>query len=481
MKALLSIVVGFLLALPVAAELPDIGSSAGGVISPVTERRIGEAMLRQLRQQHLVIEDPELNDYIQALGDRLAEHAEGHEGRFTFFLVDDPQINAFAAPGGFIGVHSGLILNTRSESELASVIAHEIAHVTQHHLARTFEEASQMSLPVAAAMIGAILVAAVNPQAGQAALAAVQAGSIQHQLNFTRANEEEADRIGIRILDQASYDPFSMPAFFQRLQTAYRYTDSGRIPEFLRTHPVTTNRIADSISRAEQLGRRESEENPDYWLARARLTVLAGRDDPPRLVRTFEAALREGSFLDETAARYGYAEALLLAGELGRAQLQVTALLRQDPARPAFLLQQARLLMTAGEFAKAAQVYAALVEEEPRNRAAVLAWVEALLRMKQPDRAREILTDYALKRTPGPLYHQLYAQTMAAQGHPVEARIAMAEHHYLLGDTKRAVAFLERALREGGMSNYQRQRIEARLVEFREELAAQEKLAKEGP
>ena len=201
-------------------DLPNIGDSSGSVISPEQEKKLGEMIMRSARQQVHIINDPEINAYIQSLGYQLAAHSDNPEQPFDFFVVEDPSINAFALPGGFIGVHSGLILTAESESELAAVLAHEMAHVTQRHMARAYESASKLSIPTAAALLAAILISTRSSQAGQAAMAATTAANAQMQINFTRSNEQEADDIGIRILAASGFDPRSMPTFFERLQRA---------------------------------------------------------------------------------------------------------------------------------------------------------------------------------------------------------------------------------------------------------------------
>ena len=215
--------VGLIFALSAAAqeliELPDFGDSAGAIISPEQEKRIGEDFMRQIRRLAPLMTDEEVEDYIQELGESMSKLTD-YYGDFTFLVIDSPAINAFAVPGGLVAFYSGLILETQSEAELASVIAHEISHVTQRHAARMIEEASQMNIPMIAAMIGAIALAAVNPEAGSAALIATQAAAQQHQLNFTRANEKEADNIGIRLMSQAGYDSQKMAVFFERMQRA---------------------------------------------------------------------------------------------------------------------------------------------------------------------------------------------------------------------------------------------------------------------
>lgn len=251
-------------------QLPDMGDSAGAVISPRQEKELGEAFFRDLHAKIHINEDAEIQQYIQSIGQRLAANSDNPGKHFHFFVVVDDNINAFAGPGGYIGVNSGLILLTEAESELASVLAHEIAHVTQRHLQRAFEMAGRLSIPAAAATLAAILLGAHSAELGQAALVAVQAGSTQFQVDFTRDNEKEADRIGMQTLSTADFDPRSMPVFFERLQKSSRYYGQN-IPEFLRTHPVSASRIADTRGRAEQYDYRQYQDSSSYLLAKAKL------------------------------------------------------------------------------------------------------------------------------------------------------------------------------------------------------------------
>lgn len=264
-------------AIPCAAiELPDMGTSANTVLSQADEQKLGETFIRQLRRQLEVVDDAQINNYINALGHRLASYSNNPEQPFQFFVVKAPSINAFAVPGGFIGVHSGLILKTRSESELASVLAHEIAHVTQRHIARSIQASQRLSFPAMAALIVAGIIAGVAgaPQVGQAAITAAMAANVQMQINFTRTHEKEADRIGMQTLANAGFDPRDMPNFFDRLQAAMRYYDGG-IPDFLRTHPVTTERIAEAQDRAEKYPKQSVNDTPLYHLMKGQLLILA--------------------------------------------------------------------------------------------------------------------------------------------------------------------------------------------------------------
>lgn len=450
-------------------ELPEIGDSAGALISPEQERRVGEAFLRDLRGQGIVIDDPELEAYIQSLGLKLASLAEGQGNPFTFFLVKSPVVNAFAVPGGFIGVHSGLILQAQTESELAGVVAHEVSHVTQRHAARTFEAASKLSLPSAVGLLGAILLGVVNPQAGQAAIAAVAAGQAQYALNFTRANEREADAIGMQLLARAGFNPHGMADFFERLQSANRYNDPANIPEFLRTHPVTTNRIAESRGRADQFPRQRYEENLDFHLARAKLRVVTARE-PREALQFYEETLRAGQYQDERVARYGYALALIARGEYGKARLQLERLRQAEPERVAYSLAIARLNVAEKAYARALGVYGDVLAIYPDYRPAVLGSAEALIASGAPEKARAVVRDYMSHHEPDPRYYQLLAEIEGQIGAKVEARIAQSEYYYANGELELAVEQLKLAQQVSGINYYQQERVRARLAQFQKEI-----------
>ena len=325
----------FCLCAAVAAEvttldLPDIGDSTGGLLSPEFERRLGQAFLSQVRKQADIISDPEINTYIESIGYRLVSQSDNNEQQFTFFVINDPLINAFAAPGGIVGINSGVILNSDSESELAGVMAHEIAHVTQKHMARSVEMSKKMSIPMLAAMLGAILIATQNPDAGQAALMAVQGASAQARINFTRTNEQEADRIGIQLLARSGFSPRGMAGFFRKLQQSSRF--SAQAPEFLRTHPLTTRRIADAGARAAAYsGTGDHDESQSFPLVRAKL-IARSQETPRRAVEFFSrrlAGAEQGN--DRDADRYGYIIALTEDGQYALARQQAR---RMGPSAP---------------------------------------------------------------------------------------------------------------------------------------------------
>ena len=455
-----------------AIDLPDFGDPSGAVISPSQEHRIGETMLRQFRRDGRLVHDPEVEAYIQSLGSKLSVASDDSAQFFEFFVVDNPVINAFAAPGGFIGVHTGLILNAQSESELAGVLAHEIAHVTQKHLARAFERASQLSIPMAAAMLGAILIGAQNPEMAQAAITAVTAGNVQMQLDFTRSNEEEADRIGIQTLARSGFDPQGMPSFFERLQRANRYTDTLKLPEFLRTHPVTVSRVAEARSRAEHYPIKPHKDSLNFQLIQAKLQVAAW-GNPGEAKGFFEKRLREDKDFSDIA-RYGYVLALIEAGDHGKARAEVERLLKSNGTEPAYLLAAGKLALKEGRFDEALNTYAKASALYPGSRPVLIAYAEALLHAGKPLEAKKRLQDYARNHPRDLVYYSLLAEAEGKAGSQVEAHLALAERHYLSGETMLAREQLKFAQRDAHVDHYQRQRIEARLKDFEKELCEEQ-------
>ncbi len=266
-------------------QLPEMGTAAQAALSLEDENQIGRMVMRNLREAGMVLDDPEVHEYIQSLGLRLSSLAQDGNRNFNFFVVRDPAINAFALPGGYVGIHSGLMLETRNESELAGVLAHEVAHVTQRHIARGLEAQSRANLMTTAAMLAAILVGAAGGGSSDVTMGAITAAqnmAAQAGINFTRDNEYEADRIGIGVLASAGFDPNAMPAFFD---TMFRRTQLGpdRVPELLRTHPVTSNRIAESKDRALQYPPVNAKDSLSYALMKERIRVLlVSRNGDPR-------------------------------------------------------------------------------------------------------------------------------------------------------------------------------------------------------
>lgn len=459
-----------------ASDLPDIGDTSGTLLSPEQERQIGAAAMRDLRRSLAIIDDPIINEYIQSLGYRLVANSDSQQRQFTFFVVNDPSVNAFAAPGGFIGLNTGLILITESESELASVLAHEIAHITQNHFLRAMESASRMNLPATAALIAAIILG----QDSQALGGAVIGGYIQQRINFTRANEQEADRVGIDVLMRSNFDPRSMPLFFSRLQQSGRYSSTA-VPEFLSTHPVTTARIADAASRAEQLPKTTTLESESYRLVQASLRVKAEKD-PAQSVRYFSAQLKNERYKNDVATQYGYAMALSGAGQHKPARQVLTKLLQKTPDNLVLLVAKAEIELAARRYQDASDVLAGALKIYPDNHALTLLYANVLLQNKQAASATTLLQRHAKLHVAEPSVYKLLAQAEEESGHPLNAHQAMAEFHYHNGELREAIDQLTTALTLIRDNNfYQQSRVKARLDQFKEEALLQSKQTGEPP
>ena len=462
---------------PVRADdyrLPEIGAPADNLLTPLQEKRLGQAFMRYVRTSNQVIEDPLLADYIQKLGHTLVQKGVDSGGDFHFFLVDDDQVNAFAGPGGHIGVYTGLVLTTQSESELAAVLAHEIAHVTQHHLKRAWQDSGSLGLVQGAALLAAIVLGAtLGGDAGIAAAMGVQAALAQHQINFTRSNEQEADRVGIQILDRAGFDPRAMPTFFGRMGRVN--DDSGtQVPEFLRTHPVTNARIADSLARAEQLPYRQHADSLDYLLTRARLRERSFHD-PAAAVRHFRAVLDQHRYRSRAAARYGLTLALLRAGRLDEAAREADELLRDHPKILQFIVAAARIDMERGRGQAAIGRLRRAAARFPFSRPLQTILAEMELRAGRPQDALDRL-QALVETAPGePRLHRLLAQALAATGHSAESHHQLALAHYLRGDLESARLQLRIALRQARSDRFERARAEAELARVEAELEALKK------
>jgi predicted Zn-dependent protease len=449
-------------------KLPDMGSSADVVMSTASERRLGKAFMRSVRSQLPVIDDPLLTDYLESLGHRLAA-ANGNVSKgYTFFLIDQPVVNAFAGPDGYVGIYTGLVLATESESELAAVIAHEMAHVEQRHIMRAFEDSEKLSLPATALLVAAaILGAQISSQAGAAAVASVQALTAQHQINFTRENEKEADRIGIAALAAANFDPYAMPAFFERLSKASRVYENNA-PEFLLTHPVNTSRIADALGRAESYGHRQRPDDLRYHLLRAGLRERS-YTDPKKAVDYFRSTLGSQRYRNETAERYGYALALERAGNVGAANEEVAKLLAKAPEQVEFVVLDADLKVKSGKRAEALQELQAAVEVRPVSLPLRVAYARALMDGGQAGKALRNLEEISRMRAPNPFVYQLMSDAARAAGKRGATHLYRAEYLYAQGDLEPAVRQLEFALTQPGINFQDQSKIQARLDTLKDE------------
>lgn len=453
---------------PPPIVLPDFGSSADVLLTAGEQRRLGNTFMRSVRAALPVIDDPLLTDYIEGLGSRLVAASGQTDRSFELFLIDRPLINAFAGPDGHIGVFTGLILATENESELAAVVAHEIAHVTQQHLLRAFEDQKRLSGPTLALLIAAaILGSQAGSNAGAAALAGVQAAAIQRQINFTRENEKEADRIGITTLAQAGFDPFAMPGFFERLSKASRLYESGA-PEYLRTHPMSTSRTADALGRAEAYGHKQRPDDLRFHLVRANLRQR-GHTNPDRAVEHFRSTLSSGRYRNEPSERYGLALALARRGELGEARSLAAGLVAAHPNVTELIVLDAELDRRTGKAGEGIAKLRTAVGLRPENLPLRIAYAEALLAADKPGPSLETLEDVARRVTPRAQVFRLLSDAAGKSGRRATSHRYRAEQLYAMGDLEPAIRQLEIALRQRDADFHEASRIEVRLEALREE------------
>ncbi len=457
-------------------QLPDMGDSTGTLISPAQEKALGQSFFRSIRSQLTISYDADIQNYIQDIGRRLVTNSDNPYQYFYFFVVLSDDINAFAGPGGFIGINSGLILNSESESELASVMAHEIAHVTQRHIYRAYEAATRLSLPAAAAMIAAIVVATQAPDVGIGAISAVQAGSVQMQIDFTRDNEQEADRIGLKTLAKSQFDPRSMPKFFERLQQASRYYGQGA-PEFLRTHPITTSRISDTRGRAETYPYRQVPDSQYYRLIKAKLRTLSNTpaDD---LIRYFKHQLNQGTPLQRAAMEYGLALSYVKQQNFKAAKTHLLTLAKQFPQQPQYLSALTHIASLQNNFKQAAAYSLQLQRQFPNNISFKFDYIDNLLNSRQAKLALQFLKTTDYKHQQQPRFYLLQARAYGDLDHALNSHRYMAEYYYSTGQIHAAVEQIKLARRQKGLNFYLAAILDDRLLYFKQEIKALKELQK---
>lgn len=472
----LAVFLGMFASPALAQGLPDLGGGDAG-LAPQVERRIGETIMRDIRfRDPHYLDDPEIADYLGNLGARLAQNAAGARQDFEFFAMRDHTINAFALPGGFVGVHTGLLSAAENESEVASVLAHEIAHVTQRHVARMLGQQQQMQLPMLAALAAAILLGRSRPDLASGAAAAASAGALQTQLSYSRDFEREADRIGFQALEASGFDVHAMASFFEKMQRGMRVADDGLVPGYLRTHPVTTERIADAQNRAARLPYRQHLDSTEFQLVRAKLRAESG--DARDAVEYFQGAVRERRYASESAARYGLAAALLRARRAKEAQAELARARAAGAAGPMIETLAARVRLALGDRAGAAALLGEAHARFPRSRPLLYAHAEALQEAGRNPQAQTLLSDALRLHPRDSRLHQLQAKNYAALGKRLLQHQSQAEVYALQGSLPAAIEQLQLARAAGDGDFYQLSVVDARLKELRAQHAQELKDAK---
>ena len=442
-----------------AADLPDLGEVSRQYFSDQEEQTLGRTIMRDVYVDPRYLDDPEIESYLNQLGYRLVSVSQRNQRDFNFFVVNDPNINAFAMPGGNIGVHTGLLLAAQNESELAGVIAHEISHVTQDHIARMIASQSQSYWPTMAALALALLAARSNPNVAGAAIASTQAYSIQNQLNFSRDYEREADRLGYEMLNRAHFDPRGMSGFFSRLQRASRFYDSSA-PAYLRTHPLTTERIADMESRSETAPYVQIQDSLEFQLVRARLR--AQESSPADAVIAFRGTLKDKRYSNETAARYGLVTALVRARQFKEAETEAQKLPSGKNSSPMIQQLLANIALQAGNATLALQRYQSGSTQYPGYRPLQYGHISALL---ATGRDNDALAQVDKQQILYPLDRRLWrlaAQAHAQLGHRLLSHRAQAEVAALSGNFVAAIEQITLGIKAGDGSFHEMSAAEAR-------------------
>ncbi|WP_455199004.1 M48 family metalloprotease [Kaarinaea lacus] len=438
-------------------------------LTPREEKQLGQEFMRAIRQRLALLDDPLTVTYLQNLADRLRPK-QGEPGQdIEVFLVDDPTINAFAGPGGYIGIHSGLILAARDEGELASVMAHEIAHVSQRHLVRSFEASQKLSLTSLGAIIAGLVLGGTNPELTEAVIASSVAGSAQQHLTYSRNHEQEADRIGLELLATADFDPRNMVSFFEVLQQQQR-TVSNSAPEFLMTHPLTLARIADTRNRASQYPQHEPQDQTYFQLMQARVANLSNKTVSNPFTQTSTA-----TSMNKQVTQYYQSLEAEKAGNYSRARSLIEPLVHGLTQRVLYYYSAASLELADNKPDTAVTITADALELFPGNTPLSELQGRALLQMDRPEQAFEIMQS-VLRQNPEQVFlYPTYAKAASELGKTAEAYRALGEQQYLLGNVHQSIKYLSQALESAKLEKYDRISIEARLRELKEEARIREK------
>jgi len=465
----------------VAQELPTLGEAGAEDLTPVQERQFGEQVMVEVRQDPAYLPDPDATEYLNRIGYELVAASQARHIDFEFFLVRDPMINAFALPGGFIGVHTGLILLSQGESELASVMAHEIGHVQQRHIARMIAKQKE-SMAIA---IGSILLALLASRAGgdaaQAALAVGQGAAIQRQLSFSRDNEREADRVGFDILVNAGYDPRAMAAFFTRMQNSTRIYES-MAPAYLRTHPMTVERLSDIQGRLRSARTRLRSDSLDFELVRARLRLLQDDSNQGAIdtATYFTDQIRHNTASSEVAAYYGLALTQLTLKQ-ARSALDSALTARRGTQAPSAILDKlvAEASFQAARDDSEREAALKLAREAtvrfPLSRLTAIEYADLLQRTGSHRQAIDYLRNQLALTHSDPRYFRMLAASHAALQEKTLQHQATAEMYVLQGAVPAAVEQLRLARSAADADFYTMSEVDARLRQLKGQIEEQQK------
>lgn len=446
-------------------NLPELGDSVSGIVSPQQERELGQVFLRLYRSRVPEYDDPLLTNYLEDILTRVALSSSLNDKHLDLIVVSNPQINAFAAPGGIIGVHSGLFLYAQSESELAGVLAHELAHLSQRHFARSIENSKNASLSGIAGMLaGMILIGTGAGDAGIAAIVSTQAAGMQSAMRFSRQNEQEADNIGLQTLITAGFDPTAMTTMFEHMLDATRFLGQ-RVPEFLLSHPITEQRIAESKARLTNLTlQARYADNLEFQLMRTRVQ-LHYTESPQIAIKRFQSEI-DGQTLNLTASRYGLALAQQKAQQYDASEKNFLLLLKEQPEQATLLLSLAALQLERGQVSDALNHINIILKKNPKHYPARLLQAKALIADKKFTDAEMILQRLAADRSYDAQVWYDLAEARGQAGNIPGVHLARAEFYILNGifdKAKQQLGFAQKLL----VNNYvATEKIKQRLIDI---------------
>ena len=441
-------------------DLPTLGDTSSVTISPQQERELGKQWLRAYRSQVPTSSDPLVIDYLEQLFDRLLPYSQLQRKQIELVVAENRTLNAFAVPGGIIGVHTGLLTYAKTENQLAAVLAHELGHLSQRHYARRLESEKNLMVPMLAGMLaGLVLAANSEGDAGIAAIMGTQAAAQQARLSFSRQNEQEADRIGMQTMIEAGLDPYAASEMFEEMMRANRL--NRRPPEYLLTHPVSERRVADARNRAMKYPRKAYPDNLEYQLIRAR--IRANQEETPQIAaRMFKSELdRESDSPD--ASRYGWALALSRSSQFDAAREALAPLLEKDPTRVTYQIMRADIEITAERYKAGLSILEDQLKKHPGSYPLNVRYAEALMKAGSYKESAEILDRLSRKRSNDDYVWYLLAEVNGLAGNILGVHQARAEYFILNGVYDRAMIQLRNALKLTQGNSYQTAMLEERL------------------
>lgn len=445
-------------------DLPDLGNAASPILSPMEEFALGRTVLNELETVLKISNDPIITDYLTSLGYRIIATFPNTYAQFQFFMVLDSRINAFALPGGFIGVNSGLILTTNTESELAGVLAHEVGHVKQRHIARMYDHMGRIQLSTIAGLIASVILTTINSEAGTGAMAATLAGSQQAMINFTREHEREADFIGIQALAKAGFDPMGMASFFHRMYQETRFYGSW-VPEYLVTHPLSSERLMAAQTRAEEYPYKQIPDSPHFHYVKARLVVLTAKT-PQEATNYFKKALKTGTYRNKLSVLYGMSLALLEEGKPQEAQPILDQLMQLAPQEPLFLLLSAQSKMQANQSDEAITLLQRALKTYPGNYIIALTLANWLIDFNHPNEAILLIKKQLLSHPKKILLLTALSAAYSKANLNAQAHITQAQAFRLQGDYHAALTQLRLARKFDNLTDRERKQIDAQISEI---------------